>query len=380
MKNGSSHPVPKDETTRPNAERDVAGELRLDEAEIGGSPMNVVIFVDDLVLSFTDRPRRFTDVSVFPEKLQSEVITLRTFATDEDLEKSRYDRKAAPIREILLTTSLILKNLHVLRAATHVYCRSTVAYFVLLHLSRVPLLLGEKEKIYRTIFRMAGLRRVLGRMRSAPAAFSTHFIDQSQVAEARSLVGDSSRISFLNWRIDTDWYHPKNCEDRPDWYVVPGNAHRDEEVVDALVREGFNIIRVGRSEELMRRFEAYSDTTNFRIEVNLTHIDYRHLIQSAKAILLPIKECDEPAGLTACLEAIACEVPLLISKSIGVTDIVEAIKDLEPPVASDSPAHWVDRVRKFEDSGGNNVEGLKNGRRYVQENHSLGRRRRQRVV
>jgi glycosyltransferase involved in cell wall biosynthesis len=95
--------------------------------------------------------------------------------------------------------------------------------------------------------------------------------------------------------------------------------------------------------------------------------ELRTLYAESEAIVVPLKENDFQAGITAILEAMAMEKPVIVTKTTGQTDvIIDGVNGLYVPVGdADAMQKTLERVL----SDANLRETLgKNGRRWVEEN------------
>jgi glycosyltransferase involved in cell wall biosynthesis len=111
----------------------------------------------------------------------------------------------------------------------------------------------------------------------------------------------------------------------------------------------------------------------FSLVVNAPHREYREHLHGAKAVLLPIEPCDEPAGLTAALEAVACGVPVLANRSMGICALFE-VCDYPLPVVGDLSAEaWLRAVRDLESRKLDPTfqEGLRVSRDLLRKKHGM---------
>lgn len=103
--------------------------------------------------------------------------------------------------------------------------------------------------------------------------------------------------------------------------LLAGNMHRGENLVEGLLNEGMRVTRSGRHSGLRRRHERSLSRDGFELVANARHEEYLERLRGASALLLPILACDEPAGLTAAMEALACGGPVLANESMGIAEL-----------------------------------------------------------
>jgi glycosyltransferase involved in cell wall biosynthesis len=95
--------------------------------------------------------------------------------------------------------------------------------------------------------------------------------------------------------------------------------------------------------------------------------ELRTLYAESEAIVVPLKENDFQAGITAILEAMAMEKPVIVTKTTGQTDvIIDGVNGLYVPVG-DTDAMQKTLERVLSDATLRETLG-KNGRRWVEEN------------
>lgn len=242
---------------------------------------------------------------------------------------------------------MLLQHHRQIRNSSVICCLDGLHFNLLLLLARAGLIKTQGKVIRRHAFRDRALKRLAPLLSNAPPAFGIDYITQDQVARGRAIVGEG-RVHLLPWKIDTDWYYPGAApSDVKGTLFMPGNAQRHDALVLPLLAAGHHVTRAGRPGRLEAIFEGQSLNEGFSLMINRPHPEYLHALQSARAVVLPILPCDEPAGLTAAMEAIACGIPLLTNRSMSLTELltecaypIDLLENLEP-------ATWLTAVERL---------------------------------
>lgn len=292
-----------------------------------------VLITDFHVTDTSNRPARYLDVGGLVRQAPDlQICCADTVETDEEVEQllGRWMRSAAS-RALLgygLGPWVVLRHLRTLRRADVIVCYAPHYFWLVVLLNRLWLLPRGKVRTVRGIFfRTTGFQRKCRLFLEAPAGFQAAFATRQQVDTLADEGVPAARLRYVPWRIDTGWFRPRPelpaAEvTEPPYVLCPGSARRDEALVNALVGRlgaGIKIVRMGRMSALESVYHAaLQRPDSFELRVNSGHREYLRLLQGAALVILPIVPCDEPAGLTAALEALACEVPLLANESMGI--------------------------------------------------------------
>lgn len=144
--------------------------------------------------------------------------------------------------------------------------------------------------------------------------------DSYTLSEVKNvLLFAKNRVKFVYFGIDTDYFA---CAPNLGSYVlVPGDAFRDEEYLEWLVRNSnFRFCRLTRRNDIAERWIKLRKEFPERIELayRVPHQELPKIYSYAAVTLLPIVKMNEPAGLTCLLESLSCGVVVVTnSKKTG---------------------------------------------------------------
>ena len=256
--------------------------------------------------------------------------------------------------------------------ADYLFCQSPHYFWALVLMNRLSFNYFKPKRTAAFFFHSDPFATKHRLLLKAPEGYSGFFVVQKQVDELiQKYPRLRGRIGHLPWKIDTDWFQPGKkpvCAH----VLCAGNVQRDENLVFRLAGKlGLPLIRAGRTPILADHYRALKDAPDiFRLELNLDHVRYLDLLQTAACVILPIRDCDEPAGLTAALEAIACGVPVVANDSYGITPLLEMAYG-EPPSFFGSDEKWVEEIRKKIRLKEEQPDRILRARDYVVKHHSI---------
>ena len=261
----------------------------------------------------------------------------------------------------------IFRHCFRLRRATVIQCGSPHHFWWLIFLHRLGLFRVRNHLVFIYNFRSESFVRRAKWWNSAPGNFRAIFVSREQIEQLKTRGIRPGGICYQPCRVDTAWYAPP-VQRRGGYLLVPGNIHRDEEFVLRLAKiSPLPIIRVGQMGRLKDLYRA----SPVELRFNLSHSEFLDLLQNAAAVLLPIEECDEPAGLTAAMEALACETPLLANPSLEIGTLLTSSVGLAP-IPTSAPEAWATAIRAILDGSLYPPEARRRGREFVIANHSTG--------
>ncbi len=302
-----------------------------------------LILAGYLIRSRSGGPRRFLDAS--EAEPDCDVLAQYVFATDEDLEDF-YRRMPGIGRRAWEAARLLWRHRRELRQAERIYCLDHMSFNLLLLASRGGLFDTRGKIVRRFTFRDRAMRQLQPWLKKAPA-FQVDLITNEQTERWASSVGNN-HVGLLSWRIDTAWYQPKTPARAGPWFL-PGNAYRDDSLVRPLLDAGHAVTRAGRSFALADRLRHCAGHPGFTLMMNASHADYLAALRRARAVVLPILTCDEPAGLTAAMEALACAVPLLANRSMGISELLKECEYPLPMLEDLQPETWTEACRRLDE-------------------------------
>lgn len=293
------------------------------------------------------------------------------FQNDERLECEYHRRQCGALRRLGAAFLLIWRNRSALRRARMIYCLNGMHYTVLLLLSRWGLFCTEGKTVRRVAYHDAALERLASGLKTASPAFQIECITSDQFAAITSRLG-RDRVLLRPWKIDTEWFQP--AEGVPKTRILlPGNISRDESIVAPLLHRGFSITRIARIPSLQARFADEIANPRFELVTNASHRDYLGHLHAAPVVLLPIVPCDNPAGLTAAMEAISAGVPVLANHSMGLTELFAECRYPVPMLRSLDPDAWARACHEIEEQRDSPefLAALENSRQLLLKHHSI---------
>ncbi len=305
--------------------------------------MRSLILADYVVRSRAGGPRRYLDASEAGPDVS--VLSLRSCADDDEAE-DYFRRRPGNIRRIWEAARLLLRHWHLTRGAGTIYCLDGMFFNLLLAAARVGLLDTRGKHIRRFAFHDQAKRRLLPWLRRAPEAFAVDLITSEQTRRWGGAVG-ARHVRLLRWRIDTDWYQPAASALSGPWFL-PGHARRDDALIRPLLEAGLPVTRAGRSFALAEKLGPCAALPGFKLMINAPHEEYRAALRGARAVLLPILPCGEPAGLTAAMEALACAVPVLANHSMGIAELFAGCDYPLPLLQNLEPGAWITACRELD--------------------------------
>ncbi|MGV3660147.1 MAG: hypothetical protein ACO1TE_08175 [Prosthecobacter sp.] len=330
---------------------------------------SLVVVTPYALREWADRPRRCFDPAPLPPG--GTALVGAWFDDDEQVEREYHRRRSGPFRRMVAAVRLLIRGQAALRRARMIYCLDGMHYALLLMLSQNGWFPTEGKIIRRYVFHDKAWQNLSARLRTAAPAFQLELITHEQFASAAGHLG-AGRVVFRPWKIDTAWFKPEP-EALHLRALLPGNASRDESLVPPLLHRGISITRVGRLESLAARYAAEVADPRFELVTNASHREYLAHLHAAPAVLLPILPCDDSAGLTAAMEAMAAGIPILANRSTGLTELFAACQYPVPMVNGLDPDTWARAYHRLEEDfeSPGFLNQLDVSRRLLIERHAL---------
>lgn len=341
----------------------------LSQCSLMDDSSSLVVLAPYALHEWGGRPRRFLDPSPMPRC--GEAVVGAWFDNDEQLERDYHRRQRGTARRVAAALSLIVRSYSALKKARMIYCLDGMHYALLLQMAHSGLFRTDGKIIRRFAFHEKAWQNLARRLQDAPPAFQLECITHEQFASASSHLG-AHRVILRPWKIDADWFQPA-----PDTLhlrtVLPGNISRDESLVPQLLHRGISITRIARLESLQKHYAAEIADPRFELVTNASHQAYRDHLLAAPVVLLPIIPCDNPAGLTAAMEAIAAGIPVLANRSMGLTELFAECRYPLPMLSSLDPDAWAHAYHQIEGQHDSPelVEQLETSRRLLLEHRSI---------
>jgi len=332
-------------------------------------PSSLVVLTPQAIRCWSERPRRYLDINPMPSP--GLALVNAWFESDIELTTKYHLRPRSDVRRLVEALWFIWNNLHHIKRASLVYCHDGMYFNALLMLARAGLFRAGRTTVRRYCFHDSAVRRLVPMLKHASTAFQIECITRQQYDTFSSLLG-AGRMALRPWKIDTEWYQPDETP-QDGACLLAGNACRDDAVADGLLARSIAVTRAGRADLLQRHFAPQLANPLFKLALNTSHPAYLALLRSSRAVLLPILPCDEPAGLTAAMEALACEVPILANRSMGIAELFEACRYPLPLIDSLDPEAWAVALRSLETQKNSAAfrEALGASRRRLLEKHSI---------
>lgn len=134
---------------------------------------------------------------------------------------------------------------------------------------------------------------------------------------------DPKRVRRIDFGTDTSFFRPAPGSPRP-MVLSVGSAHRDYETLAAAV-DGLDVetVVVANSPWVSDRRIDIADAPSSMRFVSLSWRELRRHYQQAQLVVVPLEATDYQAGVTAILEAMASGRPVVYTKTIGQTDVVD---------------------------------------------------------
>jgi glycosyltransferase involved in cell wall biosynthesis len=131
------------------------------------------------------------------------------------------------------------------------------------------------------------------------------------------------RLRVLPYQVDVDFWRPRPEVPEERLVVSAGLEHRDYETLIAAARGMDARFVIGAASHWSRHaFSADEPPTN----VELGAFDYRalrELYRRAALVVVPLHDVDNQAGVTTILEAMSMGKAVIVTQSVGQTDVVE---------------------------------------------------------
>lgn len=186
------------------------------------------------------------------------------------------------------------------------FSRSRLKHVTIGHRLNAP-----KKRVFFRLFRVQ--RRIDG--------FALHSRHQYTLA-ADDLALGRERLTLVPYQVDTAFWTPQDtAEER--LVVSAGLEHRDYATLFRAVAGLDAQVVIGAASRWSRQAHHQSIVPT---NVNVGNFDYlalRALYARAAIVVIPLADVDNQAGVTTILEAMAMAKPVIVTQSLGQTDVVE---------------------------------------------------------
>jgi glycosyltransferase involved in cell wall biosynthesis len=132
----------------------------------------------------------------------------------------------------------------------------------------------------------------------------------------------SWRLTLMPYQVDSAFWAPDGEPDEP-LVVSAGLEYRDYATLFRAVADLPLRVVIGASSPWSRH-EAGAAAPPPNVEMGrFDYLELRALYRRAALVVVPLTEVDNQAGVTTILEAMAIGKPVVVSQSVGQTDVVE---------------------------------------------------------
>jgi glycosyltransferase involved in cell wall biosynthesis len=148
-----------------------------------------------------------------------------------------------------------------------------------------------------------------------------------QLEHARRVLGiPDERLALVPYQVDTEFWTPREAPEER-LIVSAGVEHRDYPTLLQAVRDLDARVEIGAASHYSRHaFSAATTPGNVTVGA-YDYLSLRELYARAAIVVVPLADVDNQAGVTAILEAMSMGKPVVVTQSLGQTDIVEDRRD-----------------------------------------------------
>jgi len=159
-------------------------------------------------------------------------------------------------------------------------------------------------------------------LRSAKVILANDRVTQSDI---QVLTGRTAIL--IPYVVDAAFFQYGEPHERDEFILVPGNNDRDEDLVFAIAQAGIKVVRVTLEPKVVAHYRSVDITRIVDVRYKVGYGELRMLYQKARAVALPLKTGNHPAGQTSLLEAVVAGAPIVISKG-RVSEEVQYLKSV----------------------------------------------------
>jgi len=133
---------------------------------------------------------------------------------------------------------------------------------------------------------------------------------------------EPSRLAVFPYQVDTKFWSPRSVPDEP-LIVSAGLEHRDYATLFRAVDGLSAQVVIGAASRWSRHaLRQVAPPPNVRIG-SFDYPALRDLYARASVVVVPLADVDNQAGVTTILEAMAMGKPVIVTQSLGQTDVVQ---------------------------------------------------------
>lgn len=182
----------------------------------------------------------------------------------------------------------------------------------------------------------------------------------------------NSRVKIIPYVVDRNYFKSSSDMETDDYYLVPGDNDRDENLVVEMARHGIPILRICRKDNRIYELEENRNIRNLKVKKNVSYNMLLNCYKNARAVLLPLNSINHAGGQTSLLEALSCGKRVIITETrtsqIKKSEFIKCVKSntidewlnaIEELSAVKVNIIEKNRIRNLtEENGVNNVERI----------------------
>lgn len=145
---------------------------------------------------------------------------------------------------------------------------------------------------------------------------------QQYDAALRDLGIEPGRLAVIPYQVDTEFWTPQAVLEEP-LVVSVGLEYRDYGTLfDAVAGSDVRVVIGAASHWSRHGFGGHAPPPNVQVG-SFDYESLRALYARASIVVVPLVDIDNQAGITTILEAMAMGKPVIVTQSLGQTDVVE---------------------------------------------------------
>ena len=181
----------------------------------------------------------------------------------------------------------------------------------------------------------------------------------------------SHKIHYIPFGIDAKFWSGMRHVDGDGYILFIGNdPNRDFGMLQSIAQSmpEFKFVWISQKKGLSKLKNVKHIKGNWATSI-LTDADLKKIYLAARMVILPLKDTLQPSGQSVCLQAMSCEVPVLLTRTRGIWDSRQ-LKNNENCIFLSQNAlvsDWIEAIRlvHFDSSLAHSIGG--NARKTVEE-------------
>jgi glycosyltransferase involved in cell wall biosynthesis len=133
---------------------------------------------------------------------------------------------------------------------------------------------------------------------------------------------EPGRLAVIPYQVDAQFWRPQAAVEEP-LVVSVGLEYRDYATLfRAVAGSDIRVVIGAASHWSQHEFDGEAPPSNVRIG-SFDYVALRDLYARSSVVVVPLVDVDNQAGITTILEAMAMGKPLIVTQSLGQTDVLE---------------------------------------------------------